>query len=126
MWCHLLQLFHDVGKCRQSHLGGDIFPDVNLLAHGLVADQVGDGASLVAGHLLHHMIAFGVYGTIVKWILGIGNAQETGTLLIGCRPQPRHFLQLRPAAERPVLTSVGDNVLGQRRPQSADISQQVL
>ena len=72
------------------------------------------------------MIALRVDGTVVQRVLGVRDAQETGTLLIGRRAQTGHFLQLCTRGEGTVLLTIVDNVLGQYGTQSADVGQQVL
>ena len=121
----LLELLQNVGERGQSHFAGDVALQVDGLATVLVVDKVGDCAPLVGSHLLDYLVALGVDGRVVERVLGSGNAQESGTLLEGCRPQSRHLLELGAAGEGSVLATVVDDVASQRGTQSADVLQQV-
>ena len=107
----LFQFLHDIREGRESYLGSDILLDVNALARNFVQDKVADAATAVLRHLLHHVIALGVYGAVVEWILRLRDAQETGTLLEGGWSQTRHLLQLCPRRESTVRRAVVHDVL---------------
>ena len=108
-----LQLVHDVGKGGESDVAGHISLYVNLCTLVGLADKVGDGAMTILGHLLHNAIALRMNSRVVEWVLGIRDAQESGTLLIGGRTQAGHLLQLCTRGEGSVLFPVIHNVLRQ-------------
>ena len=56
-----------------------------------------------------------MYGAIVERVMGVRNAQESGTLLEGSWSETWHFLQLSPTLKRSVLTAVVNDVFGKYR-----------
>ena len=71
-------------------------------------------------------MTLGMDGAVVEWVLGIGDAEETGALLIGSRTESGHLLQLGATGEGSVFFSVIHYVLSQRGTEAADIHEQVL
>ena len=65
------------------------------------------------GHLFDNGIAFGVDSRVVERVFGLGNAQESGTLLEGYGSQSRHLLQFSAAAECPMFAAIVYDVLRQ-------------
>ena len=50
--------------------------------------------SLVLRHLLNDVIALGMNGRVIEWVLGIGNTEEACALLVGSITQTLHLLEL--------------------------------
>ena len=122
----LLQLLHDVAERRQADLLGDIALDVDALARLRIIHQIGDRAPVVAGHLLHQLIAFGVDGGSIERVPSTGDAEEAGTLLESHRTKAGHLAQFGSRGEGAVLTPVVHDVLSQLWTESADIGEQML
>jgi hypothetical protein len=66
-----------------------------------------------------------MHGTTVKRVLGIVDAEESGTLLIGRGSETRNFLQLCARGEGAILLAVIHDVLCKGRAESADICKEV-
>ena len=122
----LFQFVHDVGKRGHAHLGRHVALQFNLLLFLPVLDEFYDGAAGILRHLFYKGVALRMYSRVVQRVAAVGNAQESRTLLVGRGAQPRHLLQLCARREGTVLSAVVDDVLCQRRPQSAYVCQQVL
>ena len=71
------------------------------------------------------MIALGMNGRVIEWVLGIGNTEEACALLEGSITQTLHLLELGTRGERTVFTSVINDVAGKGRTESADVGEQV-
>ena len=71
-----------------------IFLDVDGCTLLLLMNKVGNGAMAVLGHLFYDAVALRVNSGVIEWVLGIGDAKESCTLLIGCWSEARNLLQL--------------------------------
>ncbi len=121
-----LQLSHDVGKRRHAYAIRHIVREPYRLLQVLVLYQLSHRTALTLSHTLHDVVALGMHGAVVERILGVGYAQEAGTLDEGCRSESRHLLQFGTRAERTVLLSVEYDILSRSGVQSADIGEQRL
>ena len=78
-----LEFLHDVRQGGQSHLARDILLYIDLCPEVFLFNKVLNRAMLVLGHLLNNSITLWMHRAIVERILGIGDTQKTGTLLVG-------------------------------------------
>ena len=64
-------------------LGGEVALDINFCQEFFIANEILYRTFQVFRHLLNDMIALGMDGRVIEWVLGIGNTEETSTLLEG-------------------------------------------
>ena len=121
----LLQLIHDIRKGRDAHFLSNILLYVDSLALLGRRHQFFYCTAAILCHFLYNGIALRVDGTSVERVLGIVDAKESGTLLIGGRSETRHFLQLGARSECSVLLAIIHDVLCKGRAESADVCQKV-
>ena len=122
----LVQFFHNIQQCRHSDFICDILLQVKLFLQVFIADQFGDGTFQVLCHQFDDRITFRMDGRVVQWILAILNAKETRALFKSFFSHTRHFHQFAAGLERAVFGTVINNVLGQRRTKSGNISKQMF
>ena len=120
-----VQFVHDVLQRGTPDGVGAVAVQVDALAQRLVGDERADVAAGVARHLFHQGIALGVDGSVVERVVGIGNAQEAGALLIGFGAEARHVEQLSARAEGSVLSAVVDDACRKGRAEARDVGEQV-
>ena len=63
--------------------GGEVRFDINFCQEFLIANEILYRTFQVLRHLLNDVIALGVNGRVVEWVLGIGNTEEACALLEG-------------------------------------------
>ena len=79
---------------RRGGWGGEVSLDINFCQEFFIANEILYRTFQVLRHLLNDVIALGVDGRVVEWVLGIGNTEEACTLLEGCITQTLHLLEL--------------------------------
>ena len=90
----LVQFLKDVLEGRHADGIRQVTLGLDAQAQLLVGYQFMDGAAQVPGHLLHDAVAFGMDGCVIQWVLGIGDAQEAGTLFEGLGAHAGHLQQV--------------------------------
>ena len=92
----------DVLKGGKADGGGDVFVKVDAGAERCVADEVGDRAVQVPGHLRNDRIALGMDRAGVEGVRGVADAEEASRLLEGFFAEARDVLELLAGLERAV------------------------
>ena len=64
-------------------LGGEVALDINFCQEFLIANEILYRTFQVLRHLLNDVIALGMNGRVIEWVLGIGNTEEACALLVG-------------------------------------------
>src|SRR5690606_27500927 len=62
----------------------------------------------------------------IEWVRAFLDAQEAGALFKCLAAKPGHFEKRLPAGEAAMLLTIADDVLGQHRSDTTDITQQML
>lgn len=85
---------HDVLEGGKTHIGADIFSEVDGFPPVFVADEVGHGAAGVRGHAFDESVAFRVDGGGVERVGGVADAEESGGLFEGLVAEPGDLAEL--------------------------------
>ena len=107
-----LQFQDDVVDGGQAELFLYVVLRLDLLAQLRISHQLLGAHMEVAGHFVHNVVCFRMYGGIVQRIGRPRDAEEAGALLKGLGAQARHLLELFPAGEIAVFAAIRHNGLG--------------
>ena len=117
---------HDVSERGEAHFGGAIAMEVDLVALVGRGDEFGHIAAGFLGHALHEGIALRMDCGVVEGVLGIGDAEESCTLLEGFGTQTGHLEQFAARTEGAVGGTIVDDILRQSGSESGDVGEEML
>ncbi len=117
---------HDVLEGGKTHIGADIFSEVDGFPPVFVADEVGHGAAGVRGHACDQSVAFWVDGGGVERVCGFAYAEESGSLFDGLVGEAVGLGELGAGFEWSVFVAEGDDVFGDGAVEAGDVAEELF